>query len=108
VLEAGYAEGLRGVLSQYKLIELVDLEPLRKLTFRGVKKQTIILVLENTPASDDDLVTVKIAGVECYDGATDQIDLTRATSSQIERRHLLVGNYFGAAADEEALEGAAA
>lgn len=108
VLEAGYAEGLRTVLAEYKLVEMVDLEPLRKLTFRGVKKQTIILVLENTPASDDDLVTVKIAGVECYDGATDQIDLTRATSSQIERRHLLVGNYFGVAVNEEESEGAAA
>ena len=73
MLEAGYAEGLRKVLAEYKLIEIVDLEPLRKLTFRGVKKQTIILVLENTPAADDDLVTVKIAGVECYDVLTSLI-----------------------------------
>lgn len=108
VLEAGYAEGLRKVLAEYKLIEIVDLEPLRKLTFRGVKKQTIILVLENTPATDDDLVTIKIAGVECYDGPSDQIDLNKATSSQIQRRHLLVGNYFGAAVEEEEAEGAAA
>lgn len=108
VLEAGYAEGLRKVLAEYRLIEIVDLEPLRKLTFRGVKKQTIIMILENAPASDDDLVTVKIAGVECYDGPNDQIDLTRATSSQIERRHLLVGNYFGAVVNDEDLEGAAA
>jgi hypothetical protein len=107
VLEAGYAERLREVLAEYKLIELVDLEPLRKLTFRGVKKQTIILILENTPAADDDLVTVRIAGVDCYDAVADQILLDRATSSQIERRHLLVGSYFGeGAASAESAESA--
>ncbi len=108
VLEAGYAEGLRGVLAEYKIIELVDLEALRKLTFRGVKKQTIIIVLENTPATDDDMVTVRIAGTECFDSNTDQIDLNLATSSQIKRKHLLVENYFGAVVDEEDAEGGAA
>ena len=108
VLEAGYAEGLRGVLAEYKIIELVDLEALRKLTFRGVKKQTIIIVLENAPAADDDLVTVRIAGTECYDSTTDQIDLNRATSSQIRRKHLLVESYFGAVADEDEAEGGSA
>ena len=107
VLEAGYAEGLRGVIAEYRLIEIVDLEALRKLTFRGVKKQTIIMVLENAPATDEDMVTVKIAGVECYDSAKDQIDLTRAVSSQIKRKHLLVGSYFGSAIEEEGQDGGA-
>ncbi len=99
VLEAGYAEGLRSVIAEYRLIEIVDLEPLRKLTFRGVKKQTIIMVLENAPAADNDMVTVAIAGTECYDAASDEIDLSKATSSQIERRYLQVSQYFGALTD---------
>ena len=99
VLEAGYAEGLRSVIAEYRLLEIVDLEPLRKLTFRGVKKQTIIMVLENTPATDDELVTVAIAGPECFDAATDEIDLSKATSSKIERRYLQVSEYFGALAE---------
>jgi hypothetical protein len=108
VLEAGYAEGLRRVLAEYRLIEIVDLEALRKLTFRGVKKQTIIVVLENTPATDDDLVTIKIAGVDCYDHETDQIDLTCAVSSHIKRKHLLVESYFGAVAEDDDQDGGAA
>jgi len=108
VLEAGYAEGLRGVIAEYKIIELVDLEALRKLTFRGVKKQTIIIVLENAPATDDDLVTVRIAGTECYDSAADEIDLNRATSSQIKRKHLLVESYFGGAIEDDDADGGAA
>jgi len=78
------------------------------LTFRGVKKQTIIIVLENTPATDDDLVTVRIAGTECFDSDTDQIDLNLATSSQIKRKHLLVESYFGAVVENDDAEGGAA
>lgn len=98
VLEADYAEKLRGVIDEYKLIEVMDLEPLRKLTFRGVKRQTVILVLENSPAHPDDLVTVAIAGTECYDAANDRINLEHAVSSKIPRRYLNIESYFGAAA----------
>lgn len=95
VLEADYAASLREVLNEYRLIEIVDLEPLRKLTFRGIKKQTVILILENTPASEDDQVRVAIAGTECYDAATDSIDLNLATASTLPRRSLNVAGYFG-------------
>ncbi|MDM0002709.1 N-6 DNA methylase [Variovorax sp. J22P240] len=96
VLEADYAEKLRSVIAEYKLIEVMDLEPLRKLTFRGVKRQTVILVLENSPSSPDDLVTVAIAGTECFDVVSDRIDLQQAVSSQIPRRFLNIETYFGA------------
>jgi hypothetical protein len=98
VLEADYADKLREVIGEYKLIEVVDLEPLRKLTFRGIKKQTVILVLENTPASSDDMVRVAIAGTECYDAELDLIDLSRATSSLLPRVCLSVDGYFGTSA----------
>jgi hypothetical protein len=45
VLEAAYAGPLRRVLSEFKLVEIVDLEALRKKTFRGIKRPTIIFVL---------------------------------------------------------------
>lgn len=101
VLEADYSERLRSVIAEYKLIEIMDLEALRKLTFRGVKRQTVILVLENTPAQDEDLVTVGVAGTECYDAANDLIDLSKATTSQILRKHLNVEAFFGSANQEE-------
>jgi len=88
VLEADYAEQLRSVIAEHKLLEIMDLEPLRKLTFRGVKRQTVILVLENSPPSDDDLVSVGIAGTECYDSTTEEIDLRMAIKSDIPRRYL--------------------
>jgi hypothetical protein len=101
VLEADYAERLRSVIAEYKLIEIMDLEPLRKLTFRGVKRQTVILVLENSPPSDDDLVTVGVAGTESYDPNTELIDLNLAISSQIPRKFLNIESYFGAASSVE-------
>ncbi len=101
VLEADYADKLRQVISEYRLIEIVDLEALRKLTFRGVKRQTVILVLENSPSTPEELVTVSIAGTACYDSATELIDLTRAVRSQIPRKFLEISTYFGQTVQDE-------
>ena len=74
VLEAKYAQRLRRVLTTFKLIEIVNMEALRKKTFRGVKRPTIIFVLENAPSAADDEVTMTTLSMACYDAGTDTID----------------------------------
>src|SRR6185437_6566428 len=78
VLDASYAGPLRRVLSEFKLLEIVDLEALRKKTFRGIKRPTIIFVLENSPGSDNDEVATTTLSMHCYNADTDTIDFTHA------------------------------
>lgn len=93
VMEADYAKQLRDVILEYKIIEIVDLESLRKATFRGIKRPTVILVIERSPGSDDDDVIVRVAGPSCHDTASDTIDLELAPSTIIKRRDLLLRTY---------------
>jgi hypothetical protein len=93
VLEADYARLLREVILEYKIIEIVDLESLRKITFRGIKRPTVILVIENSPGSDEDDVIVKVAGPSCYDVELDTVKLELAPSTIVKRKDLLLRSY---------------
>jgi hypothetical protein len=86
ILEASYAGTLRRVLSEYKLIEIVDMEALRKKTFRGIKRPTVIFVLENSPGSETDEVATTTLSMDCYDAETDTIDFGRAARATVTRR----------------------
>ena len=94
VLEASYAGPLRSVLAQFKLIEVVDMEALRKKTFRGIKRPTIILILENSPGSADDDVATTTLSMACYDADSDSIDFAKADRSTIKRSQISEGEYL--------------
>jgi N-6 DNA Methylase len=85
VLDGAYAGPLRRVLGEFKLVEIVDMEALRKKTFRGIKRPTIIFVLENKPGSDDDEVAMTTLSMGCYDADTDTIDFNKADRSIVKR-----------------------
>jgi hypothetical protein len=94
VLEASYAGPLRRVLSAFKLVEIVDLEALRKKTFRGIKRPTIILVLENSPGSENDEVASTTLSMECYDMVTDTIDFSKAARATVTRKLMSESAYL--------------
>src|ERR1019366_7056079 len=94
VLEASYAGPLRKVLGEFKLLEVVDLEALRKKTFRGIKRPTIIFVLENKPGSEDDEVATTTLSVGCYDSETDTIDFSKAHRASVSRKLMSEAAYL--------------
>ena len=94
VLEASYAGPLRRVLSEFKLIEVVDLEALRKKTFRGIKRPTIIFVLENSPGSENDVVATTTLSMNSFDADTDTIDFSKAAKATVIRRQMSESAYL--------------
>ena len=94
VLDGAYAGPLRRVLGEFKLLEIVDMEALRKKTFRGIKRPTIIFVLENRPGSDDDEVAMTTLSMGCYDADTDAIDFSKADRSTVKRSQISQSVYI--------------
>lgn len=102
VLEAAYAGPLRRVLSEFKLIEIVDMEALRKKTFRGIKRPTIIFVLENSPGSENDEVATTTLSMDCYNADTDTVDFTKAARATVTRKLMSESAYLPSNADNSA------
>ncbi|MEO8593048.1 MAG: hypothetical protein ABI759_06990 [Candidatus Solibacter sp.] len=96
VLDGTYSGPLRKVLGEFRLLEIVDMEALRKKTFRGIKRPTVIFVLENRPGSDDDDVAMTTLSMGCYDAETDTIDFTKADRSTVMRGQLSQSVYIPA------------
>ena len=94
VLDGAYAGPLRRVLGEFKLLEIVDMEALRKKTFRGIKRPTIIFVLENRPGSGDDEVAMTTLSMGCYDADTDAIDFSKADRSTVKRSQISQSVYI--------------
>jgi hypothetical protein len=99
VLEASYSGPLRKVLGEFKLVEVVDMEALRKKTFRGIKRPTVIFVLENRPGSEDDEVATTTLSMGCYDADTDTIDFSKADRSTVTRKLMSEAAYLPQNAD---------
>jgi len=104
VLTADYAAPLRRLLEQYKLLEIVDLEGFRKLTFRGVKRQTVALIFQNEPPGEDDEVRITTLSRECYDAEADLVRLERADISAVRRTDMMSAAYHAPLAAAAALE----
>lgn len=84
--EAAYAGPLRKLLGGYRIKMIVDLEGLGKTTFRGVKRATIIMIVEKTPGSpNDDVEMLQLDGTAMVG---DTIDFGRARRSIAKRRSL--------------------
>jgi hypothetical protein len=94
VLDSAYAGLLRRVLSEFKLVEIVDMEALKKKTFRGIKRPTVIFVLENSPGSEDEEVATTTLSMTCYDAATDTIDFGKADRSSVKRSRISQSSYL--------------
>lgn len=94
LLDAGYAGALRKVLRAYKIIEIVDLELLRRKTFHGVKRPTIILIVENSPGADDDDVTLTTVPPSAYEPVDDHVNMGASTSVVLKRRTLFQETYL--------------
>lgn len=86
VSEAAYAGPLRRVLEGYRIKLIADLEGLGKATFRGVKRATIIMVVERVePSPEDEVEMLQLGPTALVD---DVIDFARATRTTVRRRHL--------------------
>ncbi len=83
VMDADYASLLRQVLREHRLTHVVDLEALGRVTFRGVKRNTVILVVERSPPAADDLVSVVTVPSSAYDEASDVIDFALASTEMV-------------------------
>ncbi len=88
VLDAGYAQQIRRVLTEFKLVEIVDLELLRKKTFHGVKRPVVILIVEKSTPAPDDTVLITTVGEAAYDAEADHVDMALASSVILPRRDL--------------------
>ncbi|MES3047151.1 HsdM family class I SAM-dependent methyltransferase [Sphingomonas faeni] len=86
ITEATYAGPLRRVLDGYRICLIADLEGLGKVTFRGVKRATVIMVIEKTVASPDDQIDLLQLDASTLIG--DVIDFNRARRSVVLRSDL--------------------
>jgi hypothetical protein len=93
VLTADYAAPLRRLIEKYKLLEIVDLEGLRKLTFRGVKRQTVALIIQNVPPGEEDYVRFTTLSRECYDPEADLVRMERADVAIVRRADMMSAAY---------------
>jgi hypothetical protein len=83
ITEATYAGPLRRILQGYRIRLIADLEGLGKVTFRGVKRATVIMVVEKSPASaDDDVELLQLDPSALID---DEIDFTHAKRTTVRR-----------------------
>jgi hypothetical protein len=96
IVESGYAGRLRAIFDQYKILEIVDLEALRKKTFRGVKRPTVILIAEKSAPSLEDDVVLTTLFMDCYQSSTDTIDFSKARRETVKRLELKQTHYLPA------------
>lgn len=109
--EAAYAGPLRRILEGYRIKLVADLEGLGKSTFRGVKRATIIMVVERVePSPDDEVEMLQLGPTALVD---DVIDFDRAVRTTVRRCQLDRLAYFPealrpsvAAPDKESQNGA--
>ena len=103
-LTADYAAELRDFLAHYRIVEIIDFEALRKVTFRGVKRPTVALIVENRPGSDNDIIKITNVPMSCYDKALDLVNMAKAVGSNVARGRIMSSRYHGtigaAAADD--------
>ncbi|MEP7005972.1 MAG: N-6 DNA methylase [Sphingomonas bacterium] len=83
VMDSDYASLLRKVIREHRVTHVVDLEALGKHTFHGIKRNTVILVIERAPPEPDDTVAMITVPPEAYDEAGDIIDFDCATEERI-------------------------
>lgn len=95
ITEAAYAGPLRRVLDDYRIKLIADLEGLGKVTFRGVKRATVIMVVEKTAPSPDDEVELLQLDPSALVG--DVIDFSVARRSTVSRRDLDRSTYLPSA-----------
>jgi len=94
ILDSAYAGPLRRLLTKFKLVEIVDMEALRKKTFRGIKRPTVIFVLENSPGSESDKIVTTTLSMTCYDANTDTIDFSKADRASVKRSQISQSAYL--------------
>ena len=94
-LTADYAAELREFLAQFRVIEIIDFEALRKITFRGVKRPTVAIVVENKPGTDTDSVQITTLSRMCYDTQADLIDFSQASVVHISWANIMSSTYHG-------------
>jgi hypothetical protein len=84
--EAAYAGRLRRVLGEFRICLIADLEGLGKATFRGVKRATVIIVVEKVVGTPND--DVEVLQLDASSLVGDVIDFTRAKRGTVKRRDL--------------------
>jgi len=92
--EAAYAEKLRRIVEEFKIIEIVDTELLGTTTFHGANIVTIVLIVEKTPYSPDDVVKLTTITADCADEATGTIFMSHARQTIIRRDEIMLERYL--------------
>ncbi|RWH94136.1 MAG: SAM-dependent DNA methyltransferase [Mesorhizobium sp.] len=93
LMEAEYGGPLRRVLREYKIKLIADLEGLGRTTFRGIKRPTVIVVVEKTAPSTDDDVEMLQLDESCITDE-DVIDFAKAQRSLVKRSDLERSRYL--------------
>lgn len=110
ISEAAYAEPLRRMVDENKIIEIVDLEEIGNVAFHGANIVTMGLVVEKTPPSDTDLIRMTRVTPECLNRDTGLIEMDKAISEMVPRSTIDLARYLPgaivspAASDGEDLE----
>jgi|GEM_PF-5720414 len=98
--EASYAEPLRAILAQYRIVEIIDLEEIGNVAFHGANVVTIGLVMEKTAATAQDQIKITRVTPECLDEEHGRIDMTKAITDVVPRSAVLLERYLpGSGAD---------
>lgn len=86
ISEAAYATLLRRVFEKFRITLIADLEGLGKSTFRGIKRPTIIMVIERSEPSPDD--EVEMLQLDTSAMVNDVIDFGLARKTTVRRDKL--------------------
>jgi hypothetical protein len=95
ITETAYAERIRNVIDEFKIVEIVDLELVGNAAFHGANVVTIALVVEKAPPAPEDEVTIVTVTAECLDPVTNTIDMSEAQRSSIKRADIMLSRYLG-------------
>lgn len=94
ITEAKYASKLRDLILKYRIREIVDLELAGNVIFHGSNIVTCILIIEKTPAQEEDSVTITTVHEGCIDEETGVVRMDLAMRVSVQRKNILLTNYL--------------
>lgn len=100
VTVADYAAGLRSLVETYRIIEIIDFEPMRRVMFRGVKRPVMALIVEKCAPAENDVIRLRLMDPSCYDADNDIVLVDTAVTTNVARADF-IDLYSPTSFDEE-------
>lgn len=94
ITETAYAENIRRVMDEYRIIEIIDLELIGNAAFHGTNIVTCGLIIEKTPSTPDDVVKITSVTAACLDEKTGLINMSLANTTTIKRDQIKLDRYL--------------